>query len=224
MAICSHAKYYYTVHMWVTLPPNGETRATYAASSQMILKRYFEVLGSDTKKGQHDKVLLVVHLLNKEGAKLVVDWPKWASSDNYFGAVIRVFGVDADLVAARKMLIEHFSAQKRKPKSQSAQQVQVGEIADVPRHAVATWMFIRDRHRRPPSYFVRRDRRAKARGQVAGPVAVKKGEEHCLMIVSVSKNTVFPMMIKRIRPKALHLQMATAEPNSYGLNVPVPRF
>lgn len=168
------------------------------------------------------QVMLAVHWLNSAGAQLVVDWPKWAAKPNYFGAIMRVFGTDADLSSCQALLKEKLDAQKKG--KGGAKLLDIRGISDVPDGAKITWMY--KRHRQPgknksPSVIKRLVRRARERGEEPKDYAPEYIETHTLMLVSLSTNSVFPMDLVRVRPT--HLDVSNT-PNAYGLDVPVPRF
>jgi hypothetical protein len=191
----------------------------------MNLSKYFEIQSLDgaTSRNSYERVMLAVHSLNSLGAKLVVDWPKWASAVNYFGTTMRVFGTHEELVQVRAAVEAHV-AKVLKGKFNKKPMV-LGPISNVPEHAKVTWIF--KRHRAPcrarsNSQVERFKRRAIARGETPKEYEPKFVETHTLMLHSLSTETVFPMDIIRARPS--HLDFADCEPNSYGLGVPIPRF
>ena len=193
--------------------------------SSMHLKKYFEIQSLDgaTSRNSYAKTMLAVHSLNCEGAKLVVDWPKWASSANYFGTTMRVFGTEDELLQV-KLLIEAHVAKVLRGKF-GKKPMLLGPVCDVPAHAKSTWMFKRDRapcRSRSNSQIQRLMRRALARGEEPKVYEPKFLESHTLMLVSLSTDLRFPMDICRVRPS--HLDFVDCEPSSYGLGVPIPRF
>ncbi|NWD59262.1 type I-F CRISPR-associated endoribonuclease Cas6/Csy4 [Pseudomonas veronii] len=191
----------------------------------MILHKYIEVRASDPviAKKHFVRVMLVVHCKNSGGAQLVVDWPKWASSANYFGVVMRVFGTEEELQAIKIDL--DGEAMKASRVKGAKKTMIVSPVTDVPNEAKITWIF--KRHRTPgrnkgASGVARLIRRAIARGEEPKEYAPKVVETHTLMLVSLSTNKIFPMDICRERPT--HQDVIDSTPNSYGLGVPVPRF
>lgn len=185
----------------------------------MILSKYIELHAPTNAlaRSYFKRVILVVHERNGAGGELVVDWPKWASSENYFGSVMRVFGAVDQLEMVRDRLKTVNWPQKGAPR--------ITAVLDVPAGAKITWMF--KRHRAPcrnqnAAVFSRLQRRAIARGEQPKEYTPYTIETHTLMIVSLSSNMMFPLAIFRTRPT--HLDVLDSKPNSYGLGVPVPRF
>lgn len=191
----------------------------------MILTKYFEVVTLDgvNPRSQYQKVMLIVHSLNSTGAKLVVGWPRWASSSNYFGGIMRVFGTPAELEAVRAPLEDYVS--KAMKFKRAKKPIIVGPVSDVPLTAKITWVFKRHRapaRQRSTSHSQRLIRRAIARGEKPKEFTPQEVETHTIMLASMSSNQIFPMDIRRERPT--HLEVVDAEPSSYGLNVPIPQF
>lgn len=191
----------------------------------MNLENYFEIqtLDGATSRKSFEKVVLAVHSQNSLGAKLVVDWPKWASSSNYFGSTMRVFGTEAELVEVRKAVEAHVAKFLRGKFAKKP--MLLGQISSVPAHAKITWIF--KRHRAPSrgrsnSVIQRLNRRALARGEQPKEYEAKFVETHTLMLLSLTSQMKFPMDICRERPS--HLDFVDCEPSSYGLGVPIPRF
>jgi hypothetical protein len=191
----------------------------------MILTQYLEFRAGDlqSSRSHFERVMLAVHSHNSTGSKLVVDWPKWASSANYFGPCMRVFGAPVELEILREALDKDQA--KRKPRAANQKALHIGPISDVPANAGITWMFVRDRkpsRSKSRSGAARLARRAIARGETPKEYTPEEVEAHTLMLVSLSTNKTFPMDISRVRPT--HLDALNSTPNSYGLGVPVPRF
>lgn len=191
----------------------------------MILKNFVEVRASDPVIARRHfvRVMLAVHSLNSGGAKLVVDWPKWASSANYFGVVMRVFGTIDELKTIKEELDKE--ALKASRVKGAKKTMIVSPISDVPSDAKITWIF--KRHRQPgrnksASSAARLVRRALQRGETPKEYTPQEVETHTLMLVSLSTNKMFPLDICRERPT--HQEVLDNTPNSYGLGVPVPRF
>ena len=185
----------------------------------MILSKYIELHAPDnaSARSYFKRVILAVHERNSAGGELVVDWPKWASSANYFGSIMRMFGSVEQLELLRARLKGIAWPKKGAP--------HVSAILDVPSGAKITWMF--KRHRAPcrnrnAAVIARLQRRAIERGEQPKEYTPHTIETHTLMIVSLSSNTMFPLDICRARPT--HLDALDCRPNSYGLGVPVPRF
>lgn len=185
----------------------------------MILSKYIELHAPDnaSARGYFKRMILAVHERNSVGGELVVDWPKWASSANYFGNVMRVLGAvdQLELVLDR---LKTVSWSKKGPPH-------ITRVLDVPAGAKITWMF--KRHRAPcrnrnAAVISRLQRRAMARGEQPKEYTPQAIETHTLMIVSLSTNMMFPLDICRTRPT--HLDVIDSKPNSYGLGVPIPRF
>ncbi|MEC4242055.1 MULTISPECIES: type I-F CRISPR-associated endoribonuclease Cas6/Csy4 [Pseudomonas] len=191
----------------------------------MNLKKYFEIQSLDgaTSRSSYAKVVLAVHTLNSQGAKLVVDWPKWASAANYFGTTMRVFGTEDELLQVKKIVEAHVAKILRGKYGKKP--MLLGPVLDVPEHAKVTWIFKRDRapcRLRSNSLVQRLQRRALARGEQPKEYEPKFVEAHTLMLMSLSTELRFPMDICRARPN--HLDFVDCEPSSYGLGVPIPRF
>ncbi|MNJ60154.1 CRISPR-associated protein [compost metagenome] len=191
----------------------------------MNLKKYLEIQSLDgaTTRNSFAKVMLAVHSLNSTGSKLVVDWPKWASTANYFGSTMRVFGTEEEL-AKVKLALEAHVAKVLRGKYAKKPMV-LGPIADVPESAKVTWIF--KRHRAPcrsrsNSQVRRFMRRAIARGEEAKQYEPKFVETHTLMLISLTTEMRYPLDIQRARPS--HLDFVDCEPSTYGLGVPIPRF
>lgn len=191
----------------------------------MNLKNYFEIqtLDGATSRNSFEKVMLAVHSLNSLGAKLVVDWPKWASSSNYFGSTMRVFGTEEELAQVRSAIESHVAKVLRRKFAKKP--MLLGPISKVPDHAKVTWIF--KRHRAPSrgrsnSNVQRLTRRAIERGEQPKEYEPKFVETHTLMLLSLTTAMKFPMDICRERPN--HLDFVECEPSSYGLGVPIPRF
>lgn len=188
------------------------------------LTKYFEIQSLDgpTTRTEYQRVMLVVHSLNSLGAKIAIDWPKWASASNYFGSVMRIFGTDEELAQVRSALESYVakvaSAKGKKP-------LVLGLVKDVPEGAKATWMFKRNRQTervRSKAQARRYERRAIARGETPKTYSPVFLETHTLMVLSLTTDMYFPLDIQRVRPS--HLDFDCAEPNTYGLGVPIPRF
>lgn len=191
----------------------------------MNLEKYFEIQALDgaTSRKPFEKVMLAVHSLNSLGAKLVVDWPKWASSSNYFGSTMRIFGTVEELAQVRSALEAHVAKVMRR--NLVKKPMVLGPISPVPEQAKITWIF--KRHRAPcrgrsTSLVQRLIRRAVARGEEPKEYEPKFIETHTLMLLSLSSGSTFPMDICRERPS--HLDFVDSDPSSYGLGVPIPRF
>lgn len=185
----------------------------------MILSKYIELHAPDnaSARSYFKRVILAVHERNSAGGELVVDWPKWASSANYFGSVMRMFGSVDQLELLRARLKAAAWPKKGSP--------HITAVLDVPKGAKITWMF--KRHRTPcrnrnAAVIARLQRRAIARGEEPKEYTPQAIETHTLMIVSLSTNATFPFDICRVRPT--HLDVLDNKPSSYGLGVPVPRF
>lgn len=190
----------------------------------MHLKKYIEIQSLDgpTTRTEYQRVMLVVHSLNSLGGQLAVDWPKWSSASNYFGSVMRVFGTEEELAQVRSSL-ESYAARVQGAKGKKP--FILGLIKDVPEGAKAVWMFKRNRvtcRARSKSQARRYERRAVARGEVPKVYEPTFLETHTLMILSMTTGKYFPMDLERARPN--HLDYDCAQPNAYGLGVPIPRF
>lgn len=192
----------------------------------MILTQFIELRAGDlnSSRSHFERVMLAVHSHNSLGSKLVVDWPKWASSANYFGHCMRVFGRGAELQALKDALLQDQA--KMKPQALAGKKpLQIGCVSDVPAEAGIAWMFVRDRkpsRSKSRSGAARLARRAVERGERPKQYTPEEVEAHTLMLVSFSTNKMFPMDITRVRPT--HLDALNSVPNTYGLGVPVPRF
>jgi hypothetical protein len=191
----------------------------------MNLNYYFEIQSLDgaTSRNSFEKIMLAVHSLNSLGSKLVVDWPKWASSANYFGNVMRVFGTEEELAQVRSAVEAHVAKIMRGKFAKKP--MVLGPISKVPEHAKVTWIF--KRHHAPSrgrsnSHIQRLHRRAIARGEQPKEYEPKFIETHTLMLLSLTTGMKFPMNVLRARPS--HLDFVDCEPSSYGLGVPIPRF
>lgn len=193
----------------------------------MILKHYLDARAPDnsTARAYFVRVILVVHAQNTAGAKLVVSWPKWASAANYFGSIMRIFGTVPELEALRTELGRDALKIAKGRGKNVRKPLAISDILEVPTSAKISWIFKRHRspsHNNGKCYMNRLIRRALARGEEPKEYNYHPIETHTLRLVSLTTNARFPLDIYRTRPE--HLEVLDAEPNSYGLGVPVPHF